>query len=545
VTPMACRGAAEQASGAWGAGRAQAANAFLPGLGRDPWGGTGSGVGPTGDTGRAELPGIHEGSCHGGGPGGVVGRIVGTGTAPGAGTSGTGGGSSGGIGTERLPGGGIGASPGPATTGLGGIGAAGAKALDGQVARLDSLTRRLDVGSGGTGSGSGSGAVAPSASPGSGSVSGAGGLPGAGTNPATLSEAATAPSGGAGSGGLVGSLGLTERVRSGLGSAWSNGASGSASGGGGGETSAAGGYGFEPSNLRGGATGFEAAGQTVAGATLPKMTFPSLGPGFQQSFDKTLTASQASVDALERFVETNHLKLTKALAAYLAAESGNASLFGSSGSGGSSDPSTTAARTPLADGGSLLSLLLDDGVPFTEAVFEGFDNPTTPTPTTGGVANDGLAAGEYGKGEGDAFLGKDVAHGSFAYEAGHQSLADAGLPGSSHAGSSATGGSGTGGAASGSTSSTAAAGGASLSDPGATSGLAKVIASNTKAFNEGTVFGFFHPDAPTPTTGGAYNDGVTLAQYCSGLTAAIEKAPAASGSVAYQLGYYLTKLVKG
>jgi len=38
---------------------------------------------------------------------------------------------------------------------------------------------------------------------------------------------------------------------------------------------------------------------------------------------------------------------------------------------------------------------------------------------------------------------------------------------------------------------------------------------------------------------------VTLAQYCSGLTAAIEKVPAASGSVAYQLGYYLTKLVKG
>lgn len=341
-----------------------------------------------------------------------------------------------------------------------------------------------------------------------GSSGGGGGLPGAGTNPSALSENA-APATTSGSG-LA-----------------SNGSSTTS-----GNGSRSGGFSVDPSRLGRGAQDLGSAGQTTSTVALLGMTFPSLGSAFQNSFNQALTASQASVEALTRFVEMNRLKLTAALADYLAVESGNSALF-SAGSGTGGSGQEQASRTPLADGGSLLSLLLDDGIPFTEAVFQGFDNPTTPTPTSGGVANDGITAGEYGKGEGDAFLGKDVPGGAQAYQAGHLSLQDAGLPGGTSSQASSAQASST----------SSAAFGSSGSAP--TSGLSAVIASNTKAFNQGTVYGFFHPDAPTPTTGGAYNDGVTLAQYCSGLTAAIEKVPPASGSVAYQLGYYLTKLVKG
>lgn len=477
-----------------------------------------SAYGGAGGGGTASSP-ASGGGCGGGGGGGTA-------SSPASGGGCGGGGGAGG------GGGGYGAALGSA------IGGAAAGSLTNQAKKLAGLTARLAPGGG---SGGASGGTLPTTA----TTGGGGGLPGAGTNPGSLSEAASfGPS----------------TFGSGFGEPSSPSSFGGFSGG------ASGGYTFEPSRLSQGAAGLDTAAQTASTASLPSMSFPSLGTAFQSSFNQALTASQASVEALERYVETNHLRLTRALADYLSAEAGNSALFGLGGGGGSASD-----RTPLADGGSLLSLLLDDGVPFTEAVFQGFDNPTTPTPTTGGVENDGIAAGEYGKGEGDAFLGQDVPDGAFAYQAGHQALQDAGLPGGVGAGGfgggslsglgggslSGLGGGSLGGFGGGSLN---GLGGGSLGGlgglsqapglggfggSGPTSGLAAVIASNTKAFNEGTVFGFFHPDAPTPTTGGAYNDGVTLAQYCSGLTAAIENVPPASGSIAYQLGYYLTKLVKG
>lgn len=428
-------------------------------------------------------------------------------TVPGGGSSGGGCSSTGGsTGTGNGSTGGSQVGPRPTT-----IFGDSTTRLGDQAKKLNRLTDQLEPGS----STSGNASNSTSTTTGSGSSGGGGGLPGAGTSPGTLSEVPLPTT-------------STSSTTSNSTSNSSNSSNSSSSSSGSGST---GGYQLDPSRLSRGADGLGGAGQTTSTASLPQMAFPSLGSAFQSSFNQALTASQASVEALKRFVETNRLKLTVALAEYLAVESGNSALFGTgSGSGTGTSGGSTSDRTPLADGGSLLSLLLYDGIPFTEAVFQGFDNPTTPTPTSGGVENDGITAGEYGKGEGDAFLGKDVPNGAAAYQAGHQSLQDAGLPGGASAGSSSAQASSTSSAAFSST---------------PTSGLSAVIASNTKAFNQGTVYGFFHPDAPTPSTGGAYNDGVTLAQYCSGLTAAIENVPPATGSIAYQLGYYLTKLVKG
>jgi hypothetical protein len=127
------------------------------------------------------------------------------------------------------------------------------------------------------------------------------------------------------------------------------------------------------------------------------MTFPSLGSAFQNGFNQALTASQASVEALTRFVEMSRLKLIEAILEYLAVESGNSALF-SAGSGTGGSGQGQASGTPLGARWSLLGLLLDGGIPFTEAVFQVFHHLTAPTLTSSGVENGGIRAGGHGKG---------------------------------------------------------------------------------------------------------------------------------------------------
>lgn len=331
--------------------------------------------------------------------------------------------------------------------------------------------------SGGLSGGSpyGGGAGVPSSGGGSASV---GALPGAGTNVGGGASAA----GGAGSG-----------------------AGGS-------------GYSFSPTNLAKGASGLGDSAGPLAGNTFPAMTFPSLGSGFQAGFDAARTASEDANQALIDYLKQHGLKLTSTLAALLAAEGDNVATLGSATGGSSASApaggssGTTSGRTPLAEGGSILSLLLESGPAFNAGVFYGFTHPDAPTPTTGGAFNDGVVAGQYGLGSGDVSLGIPERGTSIAYKIGFDAINE--LEGK----------------------------GGEPAPVSAQSGLLKVIESNPKAFDQGVFQGLAHPGSPTPTTGGAKNDGFAITQFHDGSESAGTNQPPATGSVAFELGYYLGKL---
>lgn len=295
---------------------------------------------------------------------------------------------------------------------------------------------------------------------------------------------------------------------------------GSSSTGGAGLGGSGGGYTFSPTNLAKGASGLSDSAGSLSANTFPSMTFPSLGSGFQSGFDAARTASEDANQALIDFIRQHDLKLTATLAALLAAEGDNAAAIGSStsGSGTGTRTSTTSSgaqspsRTPLADGGSILSLLLEAGPAFNAGVFFGFTHPDAPTPTTGGAFNDGVVAGQYGLGSGDVALGIPERGTSIAYRIGFDSINE--LEGK---------------------------GGEPTPVP-ASSGLLKVIEANPKAFDKGVFQGLAHPGSPTPTTGGAKNDGFAITQFHDGSESAGTKQPPAPGSVAFELGYYLGKL---
>jgi hypothetical protein len=285
------------------------------------------------------------------------------------------------------------------------------------------------------------------------------------------------------------------------------------------------GYTVAPGNLAKGASGLTDSAAPLAGSTFPAMSFPSLGSSFQNGFDATRSASEDANQALLDFLRQHGLKLTSTLARFLAAEGDNSSLFtgatsGSSAAPGSAGTSTSGtgagnqalARTPLADGGRVLALLLDDGPAFNAGVNFGFTHPDSPTPTTGGAFNDGVVAGQYGLGSGDVSLGIPARGTSIAYRIGFASVDE--LEGK---------------------------GGEPTPVP-ASSGLLKVIESNPKAFDEGVFKGLAHPGQPTPTTGGAKNDGFAITQFHDGSESAGEKQPPAPGSVAFEIAYYLAKL---
>lgn len=172
---------------------------------------------------------------------------------------------------------------------------------------------------------------APTGGGGSGgsSAGGGGGLPGAGTNPSALSENA-APATTSGSGHASNGSSTTSGTSS------HNGPS-------------SGGFSVDPSRLGRGAQDLGSAGQTTSTVALLGMTFPSLGSAFQNGFNQALTASQASVEALTRFVEMSRLKLIEAILEYLAVESGNSALF-SAGSGTGGSGQGQASGTPLGAG---------------------------------------------------------------------------------------------------------------------------------------------------------------------------------------------------
>lgn len=292
--------------------------------------------------------------------------------------------------------------------------------------------------------------------------------------------------------------------------------------GGGGPSGSGSGYTFAPTNLSTGASGLNGAAGSFTSNTFPTMTFPSLGSGFQTGFDTARTASEDANQALIDYLQQHGLKLTSTLAALLAAEGDNVARIGSSTSGsgstaGSGATSTGAGsgssgRTPLADGGSILSLLLEDGPAFNAGVFYGFTHPDAPTPTTGGAFNDGVVAGQYGLGSGDVSLGIAERGTSIAYRIGFDAINE--LEGK----------------------------GGEPTPVHASSGLLKVIESNPKAFDKGVFQGLAHPSTPTPTTGGAQNDGFAITQFHDGSESAGTKQPPAPGSVAFELGYYLGKL---
>jgi hypothetical protein len=283
----------------------------------------------------------------------------------------------------------------------------------------------------------------------------------------------------------------------------------------------AGGYSFLPGKLARGASGFSDAAAPLEKLTFSTPQFPSLGTSFQSSFDAARSASEDANQALVDFLLQSELKLTSALAQYLAVEGDNASLIdaatssssptsGSGGTAGSGDQATS--RTPLADGGSVLALLLADGPAFFAGVDFGFTHPDAPTPTTGGAFNDGVVAGQYGLGSGDVSLGIPSRGTSIAYRIGFNAINE--LKGK---------------------------GGEPAPVP-ASSGLLKVIESNPKAFDQGVFQGLSQPGHPTPTTGGAKNDGFAITQFHDGSAAATEHKAPTTGSVAFELGYYLTKL---